>query len=202
MTIGQIITATPLENDFSFIEVTDTIGDAVYNIPTLIVGKKLAESIYGKDKIKILNRNIDSNTSWTFSKFEKYTIFEEDLKQFRLNLLHNVKSKISYKFYSITTNPLLYTKKLILYIRSRKVTKTIFKLRGHLYIYDGSNRVLGISLNEIEYFGVKPDKVLSIIRKNPANKIFNGYADFSPELKAYIGGDMWLVPYLFYKKEA
>ena len=200
MTIGRIITATPLENDFSFIEVTDTIGDAVYNIPTLIIGKKLAESIYGKDKIKILNRTIDNNTSWTFSKFEKYTIFEEDLKQFRNNLFQGIKDKISYKFFSLTTNPISNTKKLIQYMRSRKVQKLIFKLRNHLYIYDGTNRVLGISLNEIAYLGVNTEKILKAIKQNPSNKIFRGYGDFTPEMKAYIGSDMWLVPYLFYQK--
>ena len=55
MIIGRIITDSKRIKPLEFVEKTDRISVHDDKIPTLIVGKTIAEELYGKDNIKELN---------------------------------------------------------------------------------------------------------------------------------------------------
>ena len=60
MNIGRIITKNKNIDTLDFVDVTEHIGNIDNFIPTLIVGKKNAEEIYGKDNVKVLDKKIIS----------------------------------------------------------------------------------------------------------------------------------------------
>jgi hypothetical protein len=68
MNIGRIISNKENIDTLDFVDVTENIGSIDNFIPTLIIGKKKAEEIYGKDNIKVLDKKISQNVSWTFDK--------------------------------------------------------------------------------------------------------------------------------------
>ena len=58
-----------LDKYIEVVEFTDDIR-ITNEIPTLIVSKKLAEKLYGKENVKVLNKTICENIFWTYSKME------------------------------------------------------------------------------------------------------------------------------------
>ena len=66
MYIGRIITNAKKIDFFEFIDKTNDTSKIDSTIPTLIVGKGLAESMFGKDKVKILDRQLGKNLYWTY----------------------------------------------------------------------------------------------------------------------------------------
>ena len=71
MYIGRIITKNKNINTLDFVDVTKNVGSIDNFTPTLIIGKKKAEEIYGKENIKVLDKKITNNVSWTFDKVER-----------------------------------------------------------------------------------------------------------------------------------
>ena len=60
-------------------------------------------------------------------------------------------------------------------------------------MYKGT--VLGISLEVLEYCGVKRDKVMSLLSSNPCNRIYDDSARWIIKLGKYLGNKKYAVPY-------
>ena len=75
--LGRVITNGRKINTIDFVDKTSKYDSIDTSIPTLIIGKALAEKIYGKDKIHILTKKIEDNVFWTYSKTEKRQKYEK-----------------------------------------------------------------------------------------------------------------------------
>lgn len=196
MNIGRIITKNKNIDTLDFVDVTSDISSIDNFVPTLIIGKKQAEEIYGKDKVKVLDKKITSNVSWTFDKTERRNEYERDLKSFNDSLIKTVRKNIKYDFFNIYIEPISRIKKLISFIKSDK-TKYIYISNGLIYLYY-NNIVHGISLNDIEYLGIKKNKILSLLKSNNSNIIINDSDFLSKKMKQIIKDDKTLIPYFYF----
>ena len=60
-------------------------------------------------------------------------------------------------------------------------------------MYDG--KIIGVSLDILEYCGVKRDKVLSLLSSNPSNKIYDNSAKWLIKFGRYLGNKKYVIPY-------
>lgn len=166
--------------------------------PILIIGKKNAENIFGKDRIKVLNKSITDNISWTYAKMEKRDEYETDLENFYHTLYTKIVKSAKYVSINIYQCKFEFLKRMINFINN-KDEKYAYTTDRHVYIYC-KGTTIGISLDEIEYCGVKKEKILSLI-KNGSNvyHIKNDYS-VTNALKKYVNDNKIVIPYLYYLK--
>jgi hypothetical protein len=196
MNIGRIITKNKNIDTLDFVDVTENIGSIDNFIPTLIIGKKKAEEIYGKDNIKVLDKKISQNVSWTFDKTERRNEYERDLKQFNDSLIKIVRKNVKYEFFNIYIEPISRIKKLISFIKSSKI-KYIYIFNDIIYMYY-NNIVYGISLNDIEYLGISKNKILKLLKTNTSNIMIENSDFLSKKMKSLIKEDKILIPYFYF----
>ena len=196
MNIGRIISNKENIDTLDFVDVTKNIGSIDNFIPTLIIGKKKAEEIYGKENIKVLDKKITNNVSWTFDKVDRRNEYERDLKVFNDSLIKTIKKKVKYEFFNIYIEPISRIKKLISFIKSPKI-KYIYIFNDHIYMYY-NNIVYGISLSDIEYLGINKQRILKLFRSNNNNIIIENNDFLSKKMKQTIKDDKILVPYFYF----
>ena len=92
ITNGNATGVTEMAERISNFENADT------SKPTLIIGKKNAESIFGKENIKVLDRNINENIVWTYAKNERRDDYLEGIKSFNSFIFGALKQKVKYKY--------------------------------------------------------------------------------------------------------
>lgn len=196
MYIGRIISNKENIDTLDFVDVTKNIGSIDNFIPTLIIGKKKAEEIYGKENIKVLDKKITDNVSWTFDKVERRNEYERDLKTFNDSLIKTIKKNIKYEFFNIYIEPISRIKKLISFIKSPKI-KYIYIFNDHIYMYY-KNIVYGISLSDIQYLGINKNRILRLLNSNSSNIIVENHDFLSKKMRQIIKEDKILIPYLYF----
>lgn len=173
------------------------ISEYVYdeNVPTLIIGKKNAEEVVGKENVKVLDKNIKKNLQWTFSKIEKRSEYEKDIMSFYDKVFKNKLKDIKYNcidLYNISYSEL---KRLVEYLKNNK-EKHIYITNNHIYIYC-ENNVTGLSLCEAEFLGVKSDKIINKLKgKKQIKLVFNDFF-LKNSIKKYINSNKFVIPYLY-----
>lgn len=194
--IGRIITNSKLVDTLDYVEVTNSKCGLDFSVPTLIIGKKNAIDLFGEENIKVLDRKIKENVYWTYGKTEKRNIYEEDLRKFNQNLIKSLSKRVKYTFFNVLSEPLHRIKAFISFMRSN-MDKIIYITENHVYIfYNGA--VFGVSLDDIEYIGVKKDKVIKQIQETPHNIVIDNTKFISKKMRNYIKDDKILVPYLYF----
>lgn len=193
MFLGRIVTKGTVENMPFFIEITDEVGD--FSIPTLIIGKNRAIELFGKEKVHVLDRNIQENVSWTYAKNEKRVVFEEDVENFKQSVLKRVNSDVNYYFLNIFTEKLSFIKKFIKYMYESE-RKSVFVTSKHIYIYGGKS-VIGLSLADFDYAGIDSDKILKKIKSNPENIVFTE-DDLPENAVIVVKSNNIIIPYIHY----
>ena len=196
MYIGRIISNKENIDTLDFVDVTKNIGSIDNFIPTLIIGKKKAEEIYGKENIKVLDKKITNNVTWTFDKVERRNEYERDLKMFNDSLIKTIKKNIKYEFFNIYIEPISRIKKLISFIKSPKI-KYIYIFNDHIYMYY-NNIVYGISLSDIQYLGINKNRILRLLNSNSSNIIVENHDFLSKKMRQIIKEDKILIPYFYF----
>ena len=194
--IGRIVTNSKTVDTLDYVEVTNNKCGLDFSVPTLIIGKKNAVELFGEDNIKVLDRKIKDNVYWTYGKTEKRNIYEEDLRKFNQNLIKNLSKKVKYTFFNVLSEPLSRIKRYIKFMRSDE-EKIVYITDNHVYIFYNNN-VFGLSLDDIEYAGIKKEKVIKQIQENPHNIVIDNTKFLSKKMKNYIKDDKILVPYLYF----
>jgi hypothetical protein len=192
MGFAKIYTDNTKFKAISFFDVVPT-SDFIYDstTPSLIIGRNNAEKLVGKDNVKLLNKEIKENLYWTFSKMEKRSQFEVDIEAFYSNCFKKIFKNITYEPINLYTCTINDIKFLINAIKTGE--NRIYITEKNIFIpVDG--KIYGVSVDEIEFIGVKCEKVIKMIEKNPKNRIFrkNNYFD----IKKYIGDNEIIISYL------
>ena len=188
-----------LEKYIEVVEFTDDIR-ITNEIPTLIVSKKLAEKLYGKENVKVLNKTICENIFWTYSKMENRLQFENEIKKFRDNVTKSLFEKIHYVNFSIFIESLHRIKDFIRFLNN-STKKYIFLENDQLYIYANNSKVssiVGLSLLDCEYIGIDKKKILMKINSNKNNVLFTRKHIIDYNLKQITNEKKYIIPYLCY----
>jgi hypothetical protein len=197
MYIGRIITNMRKVDTVDFVENTNKVDSINDSVPTLIVGKELAESMYGKEKIHVLDKKISKNLYWTYSKTEKRNEFEADIEKFNKVVAERLKKSVKYTYINLYCEPISRIKGLIRFIRDDKRVKFVYANGKHIYIYFMGN-VFGISMTQTRYLGIADKKIYDMVLSNSSNVAFSDDSFIRGRLRKMLNGNNIIVPYLYY----
>ena len=164
------------------------------SIPTLIIGKKNAEKLFGVENIKVLNKQIKENLYWTFSKFERRSEYEKDIEAFYSTVFSSIMKKLKYTALNIYTLPYSKIRNSINYINNKTCKKVALITNNHVYI-NFETTVLGISIDELNYIGITKDKFVTFLKKNNI-VIYYSFQEYNEILKKYFNFNKIVIPYL------
>ncbi len=187
MVLGYIVSDKKIKNIDSFVVQVDDISLADPTKPILIVGWKNAKQ---DPRYKsILDKQLDENVFWTFSRTESRSDFEEDLKLYYSYIYNNILNNIIYNNINIFKLKYNKIKKLFNILKN----KNIYLSNNMLYIpHEG--RILGLSISILEYCGIKKEKILEKIKKLNSN-IFEDDTKFIFKLSKQLGDKKYAIPY-------
>lgn len=201
MYLGRIITKSKNLRTLDFVCKREEYTED-NSLPTLIVGKENAKRILG-DSLSFIDRSPSDNLSWTFMKTENRQNFETDLEEFNQKIIDKIKENFKYTSFDLFRTNLSEIKRLIRFFKS-PFKKYIYVGDKELYIYADTNSekniVFGISLDELEYIGIKREKVIDWIKHN--NTCFTVENDdfIFRETKKYFTNLSIYLPYLYFLK--
>lgn len=191
-TIGYIVTKNKIENVLSCIKVVSSyrsIEDK--SKPILIIG--LEEAKKHASSFSILEKQIGENMFWTFGKREKRTDYEKDIEKFQEFVLKCALNEIKYFYLNVLTIKYEKIKKLLRIIRNNDL-KIFYVDKKMIYMFY-NDYILGLSVDIIEYLGVRKRKVLDMLHKNENNKVFYNDFQFNYKIKKIIETKKYITPY-------
>ena len=201
-TLGYIVSKTKISDLKGFVEQVNDFSLANSAKPILIVGYKEAKKIAKEEgkEFDILNKSLGNNLFWTFKKTESKSDFEKDIIKFYNYIINNIIYNIKYYYINIYKLKYNKIKKLynIIYSTNKKY---IYINRGMIYFLYEDKNVLGLSLNMLRYAGIKPNKIIKIIKSNPSNIIYEDDFPLVKELRKEIENKKYALPYLLSKLE-
>lgn len=194
MFFGRIITRSKRIEANELIDVTSDITSIDPSIPTLVVGKQLAVEMFGADKVKVLNKNIDKNISWTFLKTERRSDFEKDISNFKNDVIRRITKSVKYYYVDVITSSAYKMMRFVRMLADGR-SKTVFIRNNNMYIYV-DKWVFGVSLDDIEYIGIDRNKVFSFIKRLRNVRFVYDNKNWSIELKRETFDNAIIVPYI------
>lgn len=194
MFFGRIITRSKRIDANELIDVTSDITSIDPSIPTLVVGKQLAVEMFGADKVKVLNKNIDKNISWTFLKTERRSDFEKDILNFKNDVMRRITKSVKYYYVDVITSSAYKMMRFVRMLADGR-SKTVFIRNNNMYIYV-DKWVFGVSLDDIEYIGIDRNKVFSFIKRLRNVRFVYDNKNWSIELKRETFDNAIIVPYI------
>lgn len=197
MPIARIITNSKMKGIVEFIEVTNDVTKVNDTIPTLIVGKKNAESLFGRENVHVLDKKIKENLWWTFSLLERRDEFENDIAIFNKMVINNIGRNITYSFFNLFTENIGRIKKFITFMKNNE-SKIIYSTDRHLYIFY-KHFVFGLSFDQTDFLGVKKEKIMKILNSIPSIVMLNDKS-LTMSIKRMSADNIYLIPYFFYLK--
>lgn len=199
--IGRIYTNIKSFKALQFINLYK-IDEYIKNndIPTLLIGKK--ELVEKGFTLSVLNRQIDNNLYWTYTKMEKRNIHEQDITEFYNLVFKKLYRDVRYTNISIYTMKYSIFKEIVNILLDNSIYKCIYIQKNHVYMYY-DNRVIGFSLDEIKYVGIDITKVMNILTNSKNSDIITTNNFIKNEVKEYLNNKDYLTPYLYFmnKKE-
>lgn len=195
MYLGNIVSETPIRENKLF-NITNNLTNIDREIPTLIVGWDFSKRIFsGTTKLSILDKKIDKNTNWTFTKKEKRIDFEKDISFFMKDSIKSIESRVKYKYINILTANYSEIKKIIKRLISQEVCYIYINKNSFVYAYLG-DIIIGIDLNFIDFLSIDRKKIYRLLYSNKNEVFFN--EDFlSTEVRENIDNNQKIIPYLF-----
>lgn len=197
MFLGNIVSKLKIECDDLF-NVTDDYNNIIEGLPTLIVGWKDVKEIFeNKRKISILDKRIDNNLYWTFTKYERRIDYDKDIEFFIKYCIKLIENDIEYEYLNLLTNRYSRVKKLIKYLTSKNVSYIYIYKNSFIYIFS-KNKIVGIDFNAIDFLKINRKKVYKILYSNN-NKLFFS-DDFLTKTTRLIIRQNKIIPYLYFLK--
>lgn len=178
--------------DNNLYNVVDDKNKLINNIPTLVIGWEYTKKMF--PNANILNWEIDRNTFWTYGNREKRNRYEENLKKFReISLIRLIKS-IKYEFKSVLC---MDKEEKINFLNCfKQENANVYINNDMIYLLNDVNKVIGVSLRDIDYINGDRKKFLSDIYKT-CKVISLNNDNIAYDIKIIINKYSYVVPYLF-----
>ena len=197
-TLGYIISKRKIKEKVNFVEVVDNIEKIDEPTkPFIIIGMNEAKKLV--DDFNALEKQLDEDVFWTFSKTERRVDYERDLENFYDYILYKNINNIKYYYINILNIKYNKIKKLINIINS-KDKKYIYISKNMIYIYYNNN-ILGLSIKIMKYINLKIDKIIKKIRNNSNNIIYTNDYFLDERIKNMITNKKYVIPYFMSIKE-
>ena len=182
-----------------FFNVTDDINSVDVTLPRRIVGWKEVKEIYpGQD---ILEGDISSNISWTFSKREKRYKYEKDINDFVNKTIKELESQINYRFFNFILSS--ESKREGFFKCVNDGGCSIYHNSRFLYIYSPNCKMtFGVSLQDLRYAGINVPEFIEALNINNNNTIIDNFNFITQESFPLIKDNIKSVPYLNYLKKS
>ena len=198
MYLGRIITKSKNLRTLDFVcKREEYVED--YSLPTLIVGKENAKKVFGSS-LSFIDRSPDEMLSWTFMKTENRQNFETDLENFNKKIINKIKADFKYHSLDFICAKYSVVKRLITLLKNSPNFIYITDKQIYIYCNYGRKIVIGISLQEIEYIGIKPEKVITYLKKLPKCVFIEDENFLNHETKSYFSNISIFIPYLYFLK--
>lgn len=191
--LGYIVTEHKMKGIENFVEQVNSIELADSTKPILLISWKNAKK--HPKYTNILDRKLDDNLFWTFSKSENRSDFERDLEKFYNFIFTNFTNTVTYYYVNILKLHYNKLKKLYNIINSN-IVKNIYINNRMVYIPFQNDKILGISLQILSYCGIKQSKVLSRIFKNSNNRQVDSTDKNTIKLERKLGDKKYVIPFL------
>lgn len=176
-----------------FINLTTKMENIDKTIPTLAISITNAEKLFG-GKLDYINRFDGVNSYWTFATTEKRSENERDIEKFKKLIVKTLKKRIKYQFFNILTCTRTRFKKFINFLNN-DIKKVFYFTNKMLYIAYGDD-VIGISLDDSEYIGIRKRKIYDVVKKNFEYVICSG-SFLTDDEKDFFGNDDILIAAMF-----
>ena len=148
MLIGNVVCERHIKIDKNFNLIKST-NEIIEGLPTLIVGLNNAKSF--TDKISYLDRKINTNTFWTFTRLEKRDLFEEDLFYFIKFSYDELLKSANFKFIDLILSDSDKINKVFNNIKSSDRVIT-FSYENMVYVHI-NYMIYGFDLRQVDYIG-------------------------------------------------
>lgn len=190
--LGYVVSKRKIKNIVDFVGLVNDVENIEDPTkPFIIVGFEEAKNI--TPNFSILNKVLDVDVFWTFSKTEKRSDHERDLTSFYEYVLNKAICDIKYYYVNILT--IKYNKiKSLLNIINSNDKKYIYISNDMIYIYY-NNYILGISIKILKYINIDIKKVFRLLYKNKSNIIYNTDSFLTQEMKKVITNKKYVIPY-------
>ena len=148
MLIGNVVCKRHIKIDKNFNLIKST-NEIIEGLPTLIVGLDNAKSF--TDKISYLDRKINTNTFWTFTRLEKRDLFEEDLFYFIKFSYDELLKSANFKFIDLILSDSDEINKVFNQIKTSNNVIT-FSYENMVYTHI-NHMIYGFDLRQVDYIG-------------------------------------------------
>lgn len=195
MEIGNIVSKDKMNlgSEFKIVETLDQIVNS--NIPTLIVGCEYTRELFTIE-LNFLNRKINDNLFWTFTKKEVRKVYYNDLEDFIQHCHEQSVKKLHYIYFDLIN----YSDR-----KNLKILKNIikcenpysFKYNNMIYMY-WDKFIVGIDLELVKFFGFDIIKIINKIKNK--SKVFLEGPEILIEYKDYLerlGYSPKYVPFIY-----
>ena len=138
----------------------ESIDKVTPGLPTLIVGVDNATNF--NENLSYLNRRLDADTFWTFTRKEKRELFEEDLFYFIEFAYHKMIRDIMFDFIDIILSD---SKRINLAFNNIKEHDNVITFIHKKMVYSYLNDMIyGFDLRQVEYIGKSSREFLKKIK--------------------------------------
>ena len=192
--LGYIVCDKPLKRMNLCLKVIglSDFKDRDITMPTLIVGWENAKLLLG-EKFNILENKVNDTLYWCFYKNEKRTIYDRVMNEFIRNIVLNLHKQIPYKSINIFRLDKSDVKNLLKSFY--EIEQTVFISDKTIYVYN-KKLIYGISLEELEYFGIRKERIINILMKFDKTKVFFDEKQLDYTVRYMFKDFKYLFPYL------
>ena len=199
---GYIVSETKYNGlSNGIIKVVKNESECTLDVPKLIIGLSKAKE-YAQSKgfeFDILDHMFPNGNMWTFKKTEKREIYEENIIEFKNNVIKSISKNIKYYYINIYNLKYKDIKRLYNILFNNKFNRNInyiFIDKEMMYYCLENNNVIGISLGLMKYMGIDREKVISKIKSGKNNSIVFSSNKKLWQLKDWFNGMEYIIPSL------
>ena len=170
--IGYIVSERKIQGLSELLGQVKDESLAPSGVPILIIGWNLAKS--DECYRSILDKSLGNMRFWTFSRTEKRSELERDLKLFEYYCLDNILKDLHYEYLNPITMKYSDIKELLNFVHN-SLSKRFFYLSDRMVYFYYKNAICGISMRFLEYCRIGNEKmsgsrkIWKLLAKNKKN---------------------------------
>lgn len=193
MYLGNIVSEEKLV-EIPIFNYSSDLSNIDIKIPTLIIGWDLCKRLFKDKKLSILDKVINENISWTFTKKERRIDFEIDIENFIKKIFKNIKTHLEYEYINILTINFNKIKNIIKELTSQKKFYIYIHNNSFIYAYF-NNKVIGVDFNMIDFLNIDRKKIYKILYPN--NEVIFSDENLPKIIRENIDNNYKIIPYLY-----